>query len=265
MGSSRFLFLFALCLSAAAPIATTACTTVTTIRSVEGDASALEPPADDSTPNDPSTDGGTTSDDGGTPGAKDSGRSDSGRPPPPDSGGPVQVGGSITVKCPSSGFHAGPPITIASVPSAHLPRCSSATRACYVGAATAAAADACLSSDTTPPATIAGEAVDCMQCERTQGSYCMASACKSEFGAYACCVQAQGSAKCAAELDAVSACAGSSGKPAFETCLNALIPRCFQMGLDAHQRDSSASFPSGLRRTRRALRHRIERSRSSSP
>ena len=92
---------------------------------------------------------------------------------------------------------------------------------------TAAAADACLDADTTPAAAIGGESVNCKQCERSQGSYCLTYACKSEFAAYACCAQAQGSAACAAQLNAVTSCAGTTGKTNFEFCLNSLVPRCF--------------------------------------
>lgn len=208
------------------------CSTVTTIRTTEGDAAATDPAASgDEAPDEPgdpdtASDGGTSPSDGGKK-TDGSATSDSGTPAKPDSGGPVLAGGSITVTCPPSGFHAGPPVTISSVPSAYLPRCSAATKACYMASATAAAGDACLDADTTPPAVIAGESVNCKQCERSQGSYCLTYACKSEFAAYACCAQAQGSAACTTQLNAVTTCAGTTGKTNFDFCLNSLIPRCF--------------------------------------
>jgi len=210
------------------------CSTVTTIRTTEGDAAATEPAATTDDPSDDPSDSSDPESDGGAPsdgGKKTDGSTtttDSGTPTKPDSGGPVLAGGSITVTCPPSGFHAGPPVTISSVPSAYLPRCSAATKACYIASATAAAGDACLDADTTPPAVIGGESVNCKQCERSQGSYCLTYACKSEFAAYACCAQAQGGAACTAQLNAVTACAGTTGKTSFEFCLNSLIPRCFQ-------------------------------------
>lgn len=208
--------------------------TVTTIHTTAGDAAATEPPPGSDNPADPGS--GNPGDDDAGPGPSDGGKkdgstpptTDSGTPPKSDGGGPVLAGGSITVTCPPTGFHAGPPVTIASVPSAYLPRCTAATKACYMASATAAAGDACLDADTMPPAVIGGESVNCKQCERTQGSYCLAYACKSEFSAYACCAQAEGEAKCAGSLNAVTSCAGSTGKAAFEMCLDSLIPRCFQ-------------------------------------
>lgn len=208
------------------------CSTVTTIRTTEGDAAATDPAASgDEAPDEPgdldtASDGGTSPSDASKK-TDSSATSDSGTPAKPDSGGPVLAGGSITVTCPPSGFHAGPPVTISSVPSAYLPRCSAATKACYLASATAAAGDACLDADTTPPAVIGGESVNCKQCERSQGSYCLTYACKSEFAAYACCAQAQGSAACTAQLNAVTTCAGTTGKTNFDFCLNSLLPRCF--------------------------------------
>jgi hypothetical protein len=169
--------------------------------------------------------GSTTKADGGT--TPPPPKKDAGTPPKPDAG-PTQTSGSITVTCPSSGFHKGPPITIASIPTAYLPRCSSATRACYLASTTSAAGDACLDADTSPPATVAGGPVDCKQCERSQGSYCLASSCETEFTAYACCAQAQGDAACTGLLNAVTSCAGTTGKTKFATCLNSLVPLCFE-------------------------------------
>ena len=156
--------------------------------------------------------------DGGTTTGKDAGSGSVGRTP---------SGGSITLTCPSTGFHQNPPITVASVPKSLLPRCSATTKACWQAADTSAEVDACLAADTTPAATLGGEPLDCAGCERAQGAYCMASACKSEFAAYGCCAQSKGEAACSNELDAVVDCAGTKGKPAFTNCLAGLVPQCF--------------------------------------
>lgn len=141
--------------------------------------------------------------------------------------GPVLVGGRITLTCPQGGFHQNPPIVIASVPSAALPRCSAATKTCYLNAATYDEANACLEADTTAPAVVDGAPIDCAECERSQGAYCVASACRSEYSAYACCAQARGEAACQAELAAVRTCLGGAGNAAFSACFDALASRCF--------------------------------------
>src|SRR6185295_16176085 len=88
--------------------------------------------------------------------------------------------------------------------------------------------DACLTADTTPPATVDGEPVDCEACDRAQGAYCMAWACQSEFAAFGCCSQAHGSTSaCSAEQSAVVACTSSSGKAKFDACIQSLVGRCF--------------------------------------
>ena len=171
-------------------------------------------------------DAGTEPEDAGGAGAKDSGgpklSTDSGVyvPTPP-------AGSSITVTCSSTGFHQPSPVTISSMPPSALPRCSSATRSCASAATTEAARRACLTSDTTPSATVNGSKVDCSKCDSTQGSYCLAWACASEFSAYVCCALEKGEAACAGLLQSVSSCAATYQKPRFDACLSSLGGACF--------------------------------------
>jgi hypothetical protein len=215
----------------------TACTTRTIISAAAADGGADEPDEAPATADD-SGDGNSVVETSSSSGAP--AKADAGKPPPPppaqkdagadsssSSGGPVQTGGSITLTCPSSGFHQNPPIEIASVPKTLLPRCSSTTKACWLAASTNAQIDACLAADTTPPAMLDGEPLDCAGCERAQGAYCMASACPSQFGAYGCCAQSKGDAACSADLASVTACAGSTGKAKFVSCLGGLVTQCF--------------------------------------
>src|SRR5690606_4099353 len=94
------------------------------------------------------------------------------------------------------------------------PRCSATTKACWLAAGTRAEVDECLLSDTTPPAIVDDEPLDCAGCERAQEAYCMAKACQSAFAAYACCAQANGDAACSNQLDALIDCADTTGKAA---------------------------------------------------
>lgn len=201
-----------------------------TVEPVDGDESVL-----------PSLPEGAPSiDAGGDAAPTDDGARDASRDDPPsridasagdasatNDAGPILVGGRITLTCPQGGFHQNPPIVVASVPSAALPRCTAATKSCYLNAPTYAEAEACLRADTTAPADVAGEPVDCFECERRQGAYCVASACGSEYGAYGCCAQAKGEAACQGELDALKACLGGRGNAAFGACFDSLVSRCF--------------------------------------
>lgn len=214
------------------PAALLACTTRTEIvhrvsPTESGDPVAEEPPGED----DETTGGEGDERDGGAGAGRDASKPPPPPPPPPSGGdagsGSTITGGKISLTCPASGFHKPPPVVIASLPTSLLPRCSSATKACAYAAATAQAYDACLDADTTPPVTHDGESVDCKACDRTQGSYCLASACKSQFADYACCAQDKGDAACAPLLDAVTSCAGTTGKAAFEACIGALVSACF--------------------------------------
>lgn len=72
-----------------------------------------------------------------------------------------------------------------------------------------------------------GDTIDCMACDRTQGSYCLAWACQSEFAAYACCAQDKGDAACQPLLQAVTTCAGTAGKTNFDACITSLVGACF--------------------------------------
>jgi hypothetical protein len=143
--------------------------------------------------------------------------------PTPDAA--IPIGGKLVLSCPSSGFHQPPPIEISSLPPTLLPRCSQATKTCVANAATYQATVACLTADTTPPATFDGEPVNCRQCDLIQGSYCLAAACPSEFAVFGCCSQATGTT-CQAELGQVTTCAATTAKAAYEGCLLALVSLC---------------------------------------
>jgi hypothetical protein len=163
--------------------------------------------------------------------ARDAGRGADGAAPRPDAAapdaGPTISGGKLTLFCPPSGFHQRPPIEISSLPPATLPRCSAATKTCVAGATTSQAYDACLRADQTPPAVVNGEPIDCLACDRTQGSYCLAWACQSEFSAYACCAQDKGEEACASLLQAVTSCAATTRKASFDACVDSLVGACF--------------------------------------